>query len=319
MKHFFTFLFTFMILGISAQTISDFEDMSIPDSSYIKDSGEDHGFYDGNIFLPNNYTNTGTFDFWDGWVISNNVDVETASYTNEGSAIVGSGYDGSSNYAVSYAPFPTKIILEGDAVGGSVNGLYITNNTYAALSMLNGDSFAKIFGGETGNDPDYFLLTIRKWDNGVLAPDSINFYLADYRFDNNDDDYIITDWTWVDLTDLGAVDSLQFSLSSTDNGGFGMNTPSYFCIDNLVTADILLATTDVNITNIDVFPNPATENITLGSEISGTYRIINTMGQLVQKGKINNNSIAINNLNNGNYTLQVTDGAQRMVSRFVKF
>ena len=62
----------------------------------------------------------------------------------------------------------------------------------------------------------------------------MDFYLADYRFADNGLDYIVDDWSWVDLTSLGAVDKLQFGLSSTDNGFFGMNTPAYFAMDNMV-------------------------------------------------------------------------------------
>ncbi|MBT3193431.1 MAG: DUF4465 domain-containing protein, partial [Verrucomicrobia bacterium] len=48
------------------------------------------------------------------------------------------------------------------------------------------------------------------------------------------EDYIVGEWTWVDLTSFGpAVKSLHFSLSSSDNGAWGMNTPAYYAIDDL--------------------------------------------------------------------------------------
>ena len=37
----------------------------------------------------------------------------------------------------------------------------------------------------------------------------------------------------MDLGSLGRVDSLMFALESTDVGEWGMNTPAFFCIDNL--------------------------------------------------------------------------------------
>ena len=67
----------------------------------------------------------------------------------------------------------------------------------------------------------------------MLGTDSVDFYLADYRFADNSEDYIVKDWTFVSLEALGDVDSLLFSLTSTDNDSmFGMNTPAYFCMDN---------------------------------------------------------------------------------------
>ena len=60
----------------------------------------------------------------------------------------------------------------------------------------------------------------------------VEFYLADYRFDDNAQDYIVSDWAWVDLTGLGVVYGLEFALSSSDVGNWGMNTPAYFAMDS---------------------------------------------------------------------------------------
>jgi hypothetical protein len=60
----------------------------------------------------------------------------------------------------------------------------------------------------------------------------VEFYLADFRFADNSQDYILDSWGFVDLSALGTVDFLEFDLSSSDNGAFGMNTPGYFALDN---------------------------------------------------------------------------------------
>ncbi len=80
---------------------------------------------------------------------------------------------------------------------------------------------AKQFGGADGTDPDYFKLLI--WGfGGTASTDTIEYYLADYRFEENEKDYIIKTWQWVDLSSLGRVDSLMFGLESSDNGDWGM-------------------------------------------------------------------------------------------------
>ena len=107
------------------------------------------------------------------------------------------------------------INLTGAAANNTVTGMHITNTTYAANSMRDGDAFSKQFGGASGNDQDWFLLTIKGYTAGNETTDSVNFYLADYRFADNSQDYIIKDWQWVDLTSLGNVDSLSFSLNSS--------------------------------------------------------------------------------------------------------
>jgi hypothetical protein len=61
----------------------------------------------------------------------------------------------------------------------------------------------------------------------------VDAYLADFRVSDNSQDYVVDDWTFVDLGTLGTVDSLSFELSSSDTGDFGMNTPAYFALDNL--------------------------------------------------------------------------------------
>lgn len=163
-----------------------------------------------------------------GWTYSNQTDTSTAGFGNQYSAYAGAGQGGSANYAVAFVG-PAQA---GFAAATVVGGAWFTNTTYAALSMRDGDSFAKKFGGASGNDADYFRLTITGY-NGVASTGAVDFYLADYRFADNTQDYIVSQWSFVDLSGLGAVTRLEFSLSSSDNGMFGMNTPAYFAMDTL--------------------------------------------------------------------------------------
>ena len=48
---------------------------------------------------------------------------------------------------------------------------------------------------------------------------------------------ILNTWKKVDLSELGYVTSIGFSVSSTDTGDWGMNTPAYFCIDKLTVEE----------------------------------------------------------------------------------
>ena len=102
--------------------------------------------------------------------------------------------------------------------------------------MLNGDSFAKKFGGPSGNAPDFFKVTLTGHSlpgaNGSPTG-SVDFFLADYRFAENSDDYVIDAWKLLDLTNLGNARSIDFTFEGSDIGGFGLNTPVYIAIDNL--------------------------------------------------------------------------------------
>jgi hypothetical protein len=97
--------------------------------------------------------------------------------------------------------------------------------------MRDGDTFAKKFGGDSGADPDWFKLSVYGTDaGGALLPQSVEFYLADFRGDN---DYIVDTWELLDLSSLAAAHQLYFNFSSSDVGDFGMNTPGTFAIDDI--------------------------------------------------------------------------------------
>jgi hypothetical protein len=100
--------------------------------------------------------------------------------------------------------------------------------------MLNGDQFAKKFGGASGDDPDFFLLTITGLDASNQSVGSVDFYLADYRSSDNSLDYIVDTWESVDLSGLEGATRLSFAVTSSDIGQFGLNTPAYVALDNLV-------------------------------------------------------------------------------------
>ncbi len=173
---------------------------------------------------------------WGGFTYSDVNDTTTAGFGNQ-FAVYGDGKDrsGSGVYGIGYIDAWNGInptVSFASAV--AVNGFYVNNTTYAALDMLTGSSFSKKFGGVSGNDEDWFKLTVQGFDAGSSSLGSVDFYLADYRFADNGQDYILNDWTFVDLSGLGSdVSSLKFSLSSSDTGGLGMNTPSYFAIDDM--------------------------------------------------------------------------------------
>jgi hypothetical protein len=105
----------------------------------------------------------------------------------------------------------------------------INNSTYVYWALKEGkDGYGAVTKFKTG---DYFYITITGFDEKGLKTDSINYYLADFRSGKS---YICVDWTKVSLTALGKVKSLSFKLTSTDTGAYGMNTPAYACIDNVV-------------------------------------------------------------------------------------
>jgi hypothetical protein len=43
----------------------------------------------------------------------------------------------------------------------------------------------------------------------------------------------VTQWTQVSLASLGKVNKIEFSLTGSDTGEYGFNTPAYVCIDDV--------------------------------------------------------------------------------------
>jgi len=203
---------------VSAQP-ADFEDLSLNPESYWNGSDASGGFVSGGVEFSNNYDST--YGSWDGFAYSNITDTAADGFDAQYNAIPGHGADNSEIYAVcyvtSFAASPPAITLSTEMV---VSGAYFTNNNYAYYAMARGDAFSKKF-----TDEDWFKLTITGLDAEGEETGKVDFKLA-----NGTD--IVNEWTWVDLNELGSVKQLTFSLSSTDNGDYGMNTPAYFCMDN---------------------------------------------------------------------------------------
>ncbi|MDB5257196.1 MAG: hypothetical protein JWM14_1891 [Chitinophagaceae bacterium] len=224
-------------MGWAQVTKSDFDGLTLAPNSYSDGSDGSGNFSSGDAIFENKYFNdptppeSGGYSYWsDGFAYSNQTDNTTEGYLNMYSSITGKDYSGSGNYAIGKDGAVIK--LTGNAVQTVVTGFYITNTTYAALAMENSYYNAKKFGGASGDDPDFFKVTITGYSGSPATTTSLDFYLADFRNSDNSFDYILENWRWVDLRSLGAIDSLSFALSSSDNDPlYGMNTPGYFVID----------------------------------------------------------------------------------------
>ncbi len=220
----------------AAPVLADLEDLTLPSDGFWNGSDGSGGFESGVLKFHNDYN--AEWAAWNGFAYSSMADTTTPGFDNQYSAITGKGAEDSKIYATAYdasgmgSPAPT-ISFAGAGSGFGPSGVYVTNATYPYLSMKDGDAYAKKFGGESGTDPDWFLLTITGLDGDGKETGTVEFYLADFRSDDSAKDYIVSDWTLVDLTSLGVVAELRFTLSSSDMGEFGMNTPAYFVLDQV--------------------------------------------------------------------------------------
>jgi hypothetical protein len=249
----------------------DFDDLSLAPESYWRGPDPNGTIVEGPYGEVNvgKFTSHGTdfvnrseltYGSWSGFAYSNTSDTTVGWYTNQFSAFTGTGAGpGQDNYAVAFGyddydanmfdpdPFdpastvdllglPTLYLPD----GYTAQSMLVTNTTYAALVMR--DSEDGFSDGPFGPG-DFFRLSIYGIDaNGNALASGVDFFLADFRGldpdivnDPNYDpmDYIVHDWTAVDLTPLAGAVSLHFNLYSSDAGMWGMNTPGYFAMDDL--------------------------------------------------------------------------------------
>ena len=151
-------------------------------------------------------------------------------------------------------------------------GVYICNHPWPYYGCEHGDGFGSGFA-----EGDYFELIA----HGVAADGSektVSINLVEFT----DGQLIaLNDWTFFDLSELGEVESVYFTMNSTDVGPYGMNTAAYFCMDKFqvkvadtpvdpvnVGAPVFQGYTIDGITGYGVGITPTTE----GSEIM--YRVL---------------------------------------------
>ena len=206
-----------------------FEDVALGDSGIWNGSDGSGGITVDNGFFKNYYDDT--YKSWSGFAISNKTDKSTQGYVNQYSSIAGTGAAGSQKYAVLYSYNDDSIAFLSPQ---RITNISISLSTYGYLSMKNGDDFAKKFGGITGNDKDFFTVEFAAIDNeGQIRYFDTPVYLADFRFDDNTEDYIYDGWVNINLGAVGYVKYLVIHLDSSDKTGDLINTPTYLCIDNI--------------------------------------------------------------------------------------
>ena len=167
---------------------------------------------------------------WMGCSYSNTTATTYASFeTDQWNSAAGHGAAGSANYGVLYGnSLPMEVIKVADAPEGRVvKGMNITNSAWVVECVKNGSGVAKKF--EKGS---WFkvIFTGTKADKSTA---SVEYYLADYRSENEADWTCLTDWAWIDLSSLGKVVSLSVSFDGTDKSYGYLSTSTYVCIDNV--------------------------------------------------------------------------------------
>lgn len=240
-KLFTASLLTFGCISVQAQTVSTFDDVTLAgiDTTFLETKYPVNGVYTFESGNATFYGNVSWNTLWGNFNCSNGTDTMNTAYDATAASITGSGFGSSANYGIAFVPtdfmgpvpsatIPVGLKLNNAAVGKHVAGVYYSNAvfTYRYIADTANHFAANHF---------YMKLLMRGYLNGVKSADSVMVTLADFTDTNT---VLVNKWKWANLTALGNVDSVTFDLVSNDTaGGFGINTPSYFAIDNFTTLD----------------------------------------------------------------------------------
>ncbi len=318
-------------LTTQAQTAVTFDTFTLSPNSYYQDnSGTDFS----NNGVTFQYDWHSSFGYWLGGTAYTNVnDTVNGTYTNLYGNITGSAFGGSN-----YATAQSGAVISFSNNTTAVNGFYVTNTTYAWKVIKSGNSFSRAFGDTTGTHsspsipqgtyPDWFKLSVLGYRNGIQLTDSINFYLADYRAAGTTNDYIVKNWQYVNCIALGQVDSIKFELTSSDVGAFGINTPTYFSMDNFVVQSTVGVKELSNASNLSLFPNPANQFAILNYESNEITELNITISDMTGKEvqqqstqtSVGSNTLKLNieTLQSGVYFVAINDGENSKRIKLIK-
>ena len=308
------------------------ENIVFDEDTFYNGSDGAGGFMISHLFFPNSFNPS--WGSWSGWSVSSMYDTVTAGYTNQYSSV----RRPMSSIPESDWQFETIHLVnngqtnsirspyfndDDEGIFGLVRlpapvRFYITNATYAALDMMEGSSFSKKFGGESGDDLDFFRLIVKSISstNQVIHTDTI--YLADFRFEDNSQDYILKDWQ---MADIMPCDRVDFQLQSSDVGQFGMNTPAYFCLS--IAQDLTNSVSEQSLASISVYPNPTNSILNIQSDASIEHvEMIAMDGRVLvnfdQEIVSSNYTVDVSSLVPGIYFARVYTSNGKVVSKFIK-
>ena len=172
-------------------------------------------------------------------------------------------------------------------------GCYVCNSPYTMRCITQGFGYARKF-----TQGDYCTLTAHGINTNGEECGTVVYYIADYRDEDSTKWILNTDWDWMDLTPLGAVKSIYFTMETTDVGDWGANTTFYFGLDQITIRPIKQETSIESLitpnTQLNVYPNPCRDIIYIdGVNYGETISIYNIHGQLLSSQTLNTPTASI--------------------------
>ena len=283
---------------------------------------------------------------WQADIAIDNIELSGGGSTNNGCTAQITSFPYNEGFEGSIGQWSQN---SGDDLNWTVDANGTPSNNTGPASAIEGNSyiFVEASGNNTGYPTKQAILTSPCFDLSGLSVASFNFNYhmfgatnmgtIDVEASNDNGATWISIWTqsgnkgnqWltasIDLSAyLGGTVQLRF------NRVTGNTWQADIAIDN-VSLSNSATTSNVNITSNDsffglndssfkIYPSPVkhTLNVKLSTNTNNTYRIINSIGQVITSGKLINNSIQVSNLKIGVYLLEISDGEEKLIKKFIK-
>lgn len=180
-----------------------------------------------------NHTAWAGYNFWYGFTIAKCQDTTFSTMSDQFHCVAGGGLAGKGTpYLLAYAAegmsadAPCQTYFDGAYVAKEV---YLCTGSWAMHNMTVGGA------GHTFAAGDSLVIVIEGLDENydAIAGKKITFFLADYRSSNPSDWKLNRGWEKCDLSPLGEVYGLAFTMKTSDAAGGWSNTALYFALDGL--------------------------------------------------------------------------------------
>lgn len=195
---------------------------------------EDNGVYewtDATTSLHSKLNGSdGSWAYWCGGVAVSNYtcNIADGSPSTQLSLPTGMAAHSGNNFVVAYGYYDggwdsCPVIDFKDGVARKIKGLWVTNNSYFLNSLINGDGI-----NSAATDATFIDVTFEGFDAARLSQGKVKCRLQDGKTS-------VTDWKYVDLSSLGAVNSLKvnYEFSDDQKSSYGFSAPAYVAIDDV--------------------------------------------------------------------------------------
>ena len=200
----------------------------------------------------------------------------------------------------------TNVYVNGALLGTSILNL---NNNISSVPFTIGKVSGPIPGFSNG-----LLDNIEFWNTALTQPEIQNYMVCSPI---GSESGLIGFWNFEEGTGNTVTDLTSNANDGTLNGGvtWGTDVPTDNCTLNVHTTSYE--------SNINIYPNPANDQITidfgnLDNVEDWNIKIINILGQEVLSQPMNTDKINVSELSKGVYIIRISDGINQADKKFIK-